>query len=182
MIGQTLDDSPGEAFDKVAKMLGLPYPGGPEVDKRAINGNPKAFKFPRPLCDKPGCDFSFSGIKTAARNFIQNSKFTIEDICASFQASVVDCMVNRLRNAMKDPRVISTAPKTLVVAGGVSKNAAIREALQKLSDENGMTFAAPPLNLCTDNGAMIAWAGIENYRQGNVLTEPFAPRPRWPLA
>lgn len=186
LIGQTLDDSAGEAFDKIAKMLGLGYPGGPVVDKRASLGNPKAFNFPRPLCDKPGCDFSFSGIKTAARTFLEKvsapySDEFINDFCASFQAAVVDCIVNRLNNAMHDERVISVAPKTLVVAGGVAKNSAIRASMEKLAAEKNMQFAAPPMNLCTDNGAMIAWAGLENYRLGKIVKEPVAPRPRWPL-
>ena len=187
LIGQTLDDSAGEAFDKVSKMLGLGYPGGPIVDKRAQNGNPRAFAFPRPLCDKPGCNFSFSGIKTAARTFLNKatqplSDEYINDFCASFQASVVDCIINRLTNALRDARVLDASPKTLVVAGGVAKNSAIRAAMEKLAQKNKMLFAAPPLNLCTDNGAMIAWAGLENYRVGNIVTEPIAPRPRWPLA
>lgn len=186
LIGQTLDDSAGEAFDKIAKMLGLGYPGGPIVDKKAKLGNPKAFNFPRPLCDKPGCNFSFSGIKTAARTFLERSPSPyseefINDFCASFQASVVDCIINRLTNAVKDERVKKTNPKTLVVAGGVAKNSAIRSAMEQLAKENNMLFAAPPMNLCTDNGAMIAWAGIENFRLGRVVIGPIAPRPRWPL-
>lgn len=186
MIGQTLDDSAGEAFDKVAKMLGLGYPGGPVVDKRAGLGNPKAFDFPRPLCDKPGCDFSFSGIKTAARTFLDKNPAPhtdefINDFCASFQASVVDCIINRLNHAFDDPRVQAAAPKTLVVAGGVAKNSAIRNAMEELANKKGIVFAAPPMSLCTDNGAMIAWAGLENYRIGKVVKEPVAPRPRWPL-
>ncbi len=186
LIGQTLDDSAGEAFDKVSKMLNLGYPGGPVVDNRAKSGNPAAFKFPRPLCDKPGCDFSFSGIKTAARTFLEknpepHSDEFINDFCASFQASVVDCIINRLGNAMRDARVVNAAPKTLVVAGGVAKNSAIRAAMEKLSAAHGMVFAAPPMNLCTDNGAMIAWAGLENYVVGRIVKEPVAPRPRWPL-
>ena len=186
MIGQTLDDSAGEAFDKVAKMLGLGYPGGPVVDKRAAMGNPRAFNFPRPLCDKPGCDFSFSGIKTAARTFLsrETSPYSdefINDFCASFQASVVDCIINRLENAFGDARVITANPRTLVVAGGVAKNSAVRSAMEKLATKHNVMFAAPPMNLCTDNGAMIAWAGIENYRLGRVVTTPIAPRPRWPL-
>lgn len=187
LIGQTLDDSAGEAFDKVAKMLGLGYPGGPIVDKRAQLGNPHAFDFPRPLCNQPGCDFSFSGIKTAARAFLDktdeskcNDEF-INDFCASFQASVVDCIINRLSHAFADKRVINAAPKTLVVAGGVAKNSAIRAAMEKLATQHNIVFAAPPMNLCTDNGAMIAWAGIENYNIGNIVREPVAPRPRWPL-
>ena len=186
MIGQTLDDSAGEAFDKVSKMLGLGYPGGPVVDKRASMGNPRAFSFPRPLTDKPGCDFSFSGIKTAARTFLSKyatpySDEFINDFCASFQASVVDCITNRLGNAMKSQIVRNAAPKTLVVAGGVAKNSAIRGAMETLAKQHNMIFAAPPMNLCTDNGAMIAWAGIENYRIGNIVRGPVAPRPRWPL-
>ncbi|MCQ2571528.1 MAG: tRNA (adenosine(37)-N6)-threonylcarbamoyltransferase complex transferase subunit TsaD [Alphaproteobacteria bacterium] len=187
LIGQTLDDSAGEAFDKVAKMLGLGYPGGPIVDKRAQLGNVKRFHFPRPLCDKPGCDFSFSGIKTAARMLLDKTPQTdineefINDFCASFQQSVVDCITNRLTNALKDVRVRKAAPKTMVVAGGVAKNSAIRSAMEELAKQSNMLFAAPPMNLCTDNGAMIAWAGIENYRVGNIVHEPVAPRPRWPL-
>ena len=185
-IGQTLDDSAGEAFDKVAKMLNLGYPGGPVVDKRATNGNPTRFKFPRPLCDKPGCDFSFSGIKTAARTFLDKNPAPhddafINDFCASFQASVVDCIVNRLTHALADSRVRAANPKTLVVAGGVAKNSAIRNAMEQLAGANGMVFAAPPLSLCTDNGAMIAWAGLENYCVGRIVRGPVAPRPRWPL-
>ena len=186
LIGQTLDDSAGEAFDKVAKMLGLGYPGGPIVDKCAKLGNPTAFEFPRPLCDKPGCDFSFSGIKTAARTFLAKipapySEKVINDFCASFQASVVDCIINRLNHAMHDDRVLTAQPKTLVVAGGVAKNSAIRSAMEQLAGRYNMQFAAPPMSLCTDNGAMIAWAGLENYKLGKVLTKPIAPRPRWPL-
>lgn len=187
LIGQTLDDSAGEAFDKVAKMLGLGYPGGPIVDKRAALGNPHAFDFPRPLCDKPGCDFSFSGIKTAARILLDKTDESartdefINDFCASFQSSVVDCIINRLNHAFADSRVRDAAPKTLVVAGGVAKNSAIRAAMEDLAKKHNIVFAAPPMNLCTDNGAMIAWAGIENYLVGNVVREPVAPRPRWPL-
>ena len=187
LIGQTLDDSAGEAFDKIAKMLELGYPGGPIVDKRAQIGDSKRFHFPRPLCDKPGCDFSFSGIKTAARMLLDKTpqsdideKF-INDFCASFQSSVVDCLTNRLTNSLNDKRVKKSNPKTLVVAGGVAKNSAVRAALENLANKSGMLFAAPPMNLCTDNGAMIAWAGIENYKIGNIVCEPVAPRPRWPL-
>ena len=186
IIGQTLDDSAGEAFDKVSKMLGLGYPGGPIVDERSKFGDKTAFKFPRPLCDKPGCDFSFSGIKTAVRTQIMKSQQLktdnfINDVCASFQAAVVDCIINRLQNALRDERVINAAPKTIVVAGGVAKNSEIRAAMERLAHDAGMEFAAPPLNLCTDNGAMIAWAGIENYLDGRIVREPIAPRPRWPL-
>ena len=187
LIGQTLDDSAGEAFDKIAKMLGLGYPGGPIVDNRAKLGNAKRFRFPRPLCDKPGCDFSFSGIKTAARMLLDKTPLNsideefINDFCASFQMSVVDCITNRLTNALHDERVKSVNPKILVVAGGVAKNSAIRNAMENLANKFNMQFAAPPMNLCTDNGAMIAWAGIENYNIDNTVKKPIAPRPRWPL-
>ena len=186
MIGQTIDDSAGEAFDKIAKMLGLGYPGGPIIDKRAKLGDAARFHFPRPLCNTPGCDFSFSGIKTAARMMLDKNTEPIDDtfindFCASFQAAVVDCIVNRLEHALGTDAVKHAMPKTLVVAGGVAKNSAIRAAMEKLAAENDMFFAAPPMSLCTDNGAMIAWAGIENWRVGKIVTEPVAPRPRWPL-
>lgn len=187
LIGQTLDDSAGEAFDKTSKMLGLGYPGGPIVDKRAQSGNSKRFHFPRPLCDKPGYDFSFSGIKTAARMLLDKTsqgdidEQFINDFCASFQVAVVDCITNRLSNALHDERVVKAQPKTMVVAGGVAKNSAIRKAMEELANKSDMLFAAPPMALCTDNGAMIAWAGLENYRVGNIVKEPIAPRPRWPL-
>ena len=187
LIGQTLDDSAGEAFDKISKMLGLGYPGGPIVDNRAKTGDTKRFHFPRPLCDKPGCDFSFSGIKTAARMLLDKTpseaidETFINDFCASFQQAVVDCITNRLTNALSDKRVKQVSPKTLVVAGGVAKNSAIRAAMEALANKSNMLFAAPPMKLCTDNGAMIAWAGLENYKIGKIVHEPIAPRPRWPL-
>ncbi|MDR1826534.1 MAG: tRNA (adenosine(37)-N6)-threonylcarbamoyltransferase complex transferase subunit TsaD [Rickettsiales bacterium] len=204
LIGETLDDSAGEAFDKVAKMLGLGYPGGPIVEKTAIGGDPKAFDFPRPLCDKKNSDFSFSGIKTAARTFLERhgkssppsegcpegAGWSVPDFCASFQQSIIDVMINRLTNAINESRIPNPESRipnpesripTLVVAGGVAANKAIRTALEKLAEDLNMKFAAPPLKLCTDNGAMIAWAGIENFIKGNITKEPFAPRPRWPL-
>jgi N6-L-threonylcarbamoyladenine synthase len=198
LIGQTLDDSAGEAFDKVAKMLGLGYPGGPAVDARSAAGNPARFKFPRPLCDKPGCDFSFSGIKTAARTILEKhfpcapaganaaagqkpDDDFINDFCAGFQAAATDCITNRLANALRDDRVCAAAPKTIVVAGGVAKNSAIRAAIRAMAMEYGMESSAPPMDLCTDNGAMIAWAGLENYLLDRVVRTPVAPRPRWPL-
>ena len=132
-------------------------------------------------------DFSFSGIKTAARVFLDRTDESkrdeefINDFCASFQSAVVDSIINRLTHAFADKRVRDAAPKTLVVAGGVAKNSAIRAAMEKLAHKHNVVFAAPPMNLCTDNGAMIAWAGLENYRIGNIVREPVAPRPRWPL-
>ena len=181
LIGQTLDDSAGEAFDKVGKMLGLSYPGGPEVDKRANKGQ-NIFNFPKPLCDKSSCDFSFSGIKTSVRTLLSNIKQPykedfINNVCSSFQETVVDCIVNRLTHALEKVKDV----KYLVLAGGVAKNSAIRDNVQNLAEKYNLEFIAPPLNLCTDNGAMIAWAGIENFLKGNIIKEPFQPRPRWPL-
>jgi len=183
IIGQTIDDAIGEAFDKVAKMLGLPYPGGPEIDRLAKLGDPQAYNFPRPLCDKPGCDFSFSGIKTSARMTLNKiarplTESETYDFCASFQAAATDCVINRLRNAF----AIGLPVTALVVAGGVAKNSMLREVLPALAAEYGVKFAAPRLDLCTDNGVMIAWAGIENFKAGNIAPSDFAPKPRWPLA
>jgi N6-L-threonylcarbamoyladenine synthase len=178
LLGETLDDSAGEAFDKVSKMLNLGYPGGPIVEKYAATGNPKAFDFPRPLCNQSNCDFSFSGIKTAARTILdKHADANKNDFCASFQQSVIDVIINRLGHAIARASSI----KTLVAAGGVASNMAIRAAMEQTAAAHGMRFAAPPLSLCTDNGAMIAWAGIQNYLIGNVVCEPVAPRPRWPL-
>ena len=181
LIGTTIDDAAGECFDKVAKMLGLGYPGGPAVDAAAQNGDATKYKFPRPLCDRPGADFSFSGMKTAARTIITNhqSQINNHDFCASFQSAVVDVIINRLTNAIEMTR--DKNPTALVVAGGVAKNSGIRTALQELAHASGLKYVAPPLELCTDNGAMIAWAGIENYKIGRVVDTPVTPRPRWPL-
>ena len=178
LLGRTLDDSAGEAFDKVAKMLDLGYPGGPAVEKAALTGDPSKFRFPRPLCNQKNSDFSFSGLKTAARTFAAKTpNINKNDLCAGFQAAVVDVITNRLGNAIK----MRPDVKTLVAAGGVAANKAIRDALLTLAHEHEMEFVAPPMNLCTDNGIMIAWAGIENYNMGNIATESVAPRPRWPL-
>ena len=179
LLGETLDDSAGEAFDKAAKMLGLGYPGGPAIEEHAIGGDPSAYQFPRPLCNQDNCNFSFSGIKTAARTILNKEaeQINIKNFCASFQQSVIDCIINRLSNAIACTPEI----KTLVIAGGVAANLAIRSAMEKLATDNDMKFAAPELKLCTDNGVMAAWAGIENYKIGNIMTEPVAPRPRWPL-
>jgi N6-L-threonylcarbamoyladenine synthase len=181
-LGTTVDDAVGEAFDKGAKMLGLPYPGGPEVERRAKNGDAKRFDLPRPLKGRPGCDFSFSGLKTALRQAIESlppgrlSERDIADACAALQAAITEVMVDRTKNAIREFR-----GKTLVVAGGVAANAALREALTGLATDHGLAFVAPPLRLCTDNGAMIAWAGLERFRLGMSDRLDFAPMPRWPL-
>ncbi len=176
-IATTIDDALGEAFDKTAKLLGLPYPGGPAVEKAARDGDPKAFTFPRPLSGRDTLDMSFSGLKTAVRNTaMQTSDPNISDICASFQAAVGDVLVDRLERAMDN----FGPPSALVVAGGVAANAYLRDRLEAVARTRAWRWIAPPAALCTDNAAMIAWAGLERLRAG--LVEPDAGiRPRWPL-
>jgi N6-L-threonylcarbamoyladenine synthase len=184
-LGTTLDDAIGEAFDKVAKMLGLPYPGGPQVEKQAAQGDPQRFEFPRPMLRRPNADFSLSGLKTAVRIEVDRlrrpNRTDIQDICASFQAAIVDVVIDRARMALRLFREQAGAPRGLVVAGGVAANGPLRAALARFAVESGLRLALPPLNLCTDNGAMIAWAGIERLRLGLTDGMDFAPRPRWPL-
>jgi N6-L-threonylcarbamoyladenine synthase len=184
-LGTTVDDAVGEAFDKGAKMLGLPYPGGPEVERRAMAGDPKRFHLPRPMKGRPGCDFSFSGLKTALRTAIATlprpDERDVADACAALQAAITETMVDRTKNAIAAFRAAHPDGTTMVVAGGVAANATLRGALSALAAENGLAFLAPPQRLCTDNGAMIAWAGIERLRLGLTDGLDFAPRPRWPL-
>jgi len=184
-LGTTVDDAVGEAFDKGAKMLGLPYPGGPEVERCAKDGDARRFDLPRPMKGRPGCDFSFSGLKTALRTAISAlPKLTERDVadgCAALQAAITETMIDRTKNAIAAFRAVHPMGKTLVVAGGVAANQTLRAALAKLAADNGLAFLAPPQRLCTDNGAMIAWAGLERLRLGLVDGLDFAPRPRWPL-
>jgi N6-L-threonylcarbamoyladenine synthase len=184
-IGTTIDDAIGEAFDKVAKMLGLPYPGGPEVEKRALLGNPEQFAFPRPMQGRQDPNFSLSGLKTAVR--IEAEKIApltgtdIHNLCASFQAAVVDVVADRMKMALRVVRADFSEPTAIVIAGGVAANLAMRGALQRLASQNGLALVAPPIALCTDNGAMIAWAGIERLRLGLIDGLDTPPRARWPL-
>ncbi|MBZ4022018.1 tRNA (adenosine(37)-N6)-threonylcarbamoyltransferase complex transferase subunit TsaD [Rhodobacter sp. TJ_12] len=188
-LGGTIDDAPGEAFDKTAKLLGLPQPGGPVVEAEAKKGNAKAFAFPRPLLDRPGCDMSFSGLKTAllrARDAEVAAhgglyRQTRADLCASFQQAVADVLAEKTRRALMT--YLAEAPKTpaLAVAGGVAANQTIRAKLENVCAEMGVRFTAPPLKLCTDNAAMIAYAGIERFRAGLATEADLVPRPRWPL-
>ncbi|HEX2553541.1 MAG TPA: tRNA (adenosine(37)-N6)-threonylcarbamoyltransferase complex transferase subunit TsaD [Microvirga sp.] len=184
-IGTTIDDAIGEAFDKVAKLLGLPYPGGPHVEQEAARGDPERFALPRPLQGRPVPDFSLSGLKTALRIEAERiaplTPSDVADLCASFQAAVVDVVVDRTRVGLRAFRDRAGHPSALVVAGGVAANRALRGALQRLAVESGLRLVAPPLDLCGDNGAMIAWAGLERLRLGLVddLTAPA--RARWPL-
>ena len=173
-LATTIDDAAGEAFDKTAKLLGLGFPGGPAVEKAAAQGNARAVPLPRPLLGSTEPHFSFAGLKSAVARVV--GQYSAEDIAASFQQAVVDCLLDRTRRALQS--VDATA---LVVAGGVAANTRVRAALQGLAAEHGLRFVAPPLWLCTDNAAMIAWAGAERFAAG--LTDPldFPARPRWPL-
>jgi N6-L-threonylcarbamoyladenine synthase len=183
-LGTTLDDAAGEAFDKVAKLLGLPWPGGPALERLAASGDPRRYAFPRPLMGRAGCDFSFSGLKTAVAQEVARhpagalAGMVAADICASFQRAVADVLADRAVNAM---RMLGEQANLLVVAGGVAANLTIRAALEQAAATNGYRLAAPPPRLCTDNAVMVAWAGIERLRLGSAGTLNFAPRPRWPL-
>ncbi len=184
-LGGTLDDAIGEAFDKTAKLLGLGYPGGPLVEKEAARGDAARFALPRPMSGRRDADFSLSGLKTALRLEAEKiaplSDQDVADLCASFQQAVVDVVKDRLRSGLRMFRVRVGAPSALVCAGGVAANQAIRKALHRVAFEIGAELVAPPPALCTDNGAMIAWAGAERLALG--LTDPLnvAPRARWPL-
>ena len=188
-LGGTIDDAPGEAFDKTAKLLGLPQPGGPEVERAAKDGDPARFAFPRPLLDRPGCDMSFSGLKTAllrARDAVVTEKRGLAvqdraDLCAGFQAAVADVLSEKSRRAIAEYLALHPAEPVLAVAGGVAANATIRAGLETVCAHAGLRFTAPPLALCTDNAAMIAWAGIERFRLGLFDGMDLAARPRWPL-
>lgn len=182
----TIDDALGEAFDKTAKLLDLPYPGGPSVEKMALSGDPKRFKLPIPLKGEERPDFSFSGLKTALRRQATSvgelSNQDISDLCASFQNAVVKSLEDRVsRSLLRYRNEISTGPATLVVAGGVAANSNIRIMLGSLCAAHDFTFLAPPHELCTDNAAMIAWAGLEHFSAGAKSDMHALPRPRWPL-
>ncbi|MDQ6437784.1 tRNA (adenosine(37)-N6)-threonylcarbamoyltransferase complex transferase subunit TsaD [Mesorhizobium sp. LHD-90] len=185
----TIDDALGEAFDKTAKMLGLPYPGGPNVEKAAEDGDASRFAFPRPMKGEARPDFSFSGLKTAVRQaataIAPLSERDVADICASFQAAVTDALADRVGRAVARFRAEypDVAAPALVVAGGVAANQTVRQALLSLCADHGFGFVAPPLALCTDNAAMIAWAGIERLRADLAGEDAmdFVPRSRWPL-
>lgn len=188
-LGGTIDDAPGEAFDKTAKLLGLGQPGGPLVEVAARKGDPRRFAFPRPLLDRPGCDMSFSGLKTAllrARDGLVAAQGGLTepdraDLCAGFQAAVAAVLAEKSRRAIEVYLAENPDAPAFAVAGGVAANQAIGAALADLCDRAGLRFLAPPLSLCTDNAAMIAWAGIELFQLGRRDDMTLAARPRWPL-
>ncbi|NIZ11775.1 tRNA (adenosine(37)-N6)-threonylcarbamoyltransferase complex transferase subunit TsaD [Phaeobacter sp. HF9A] len=188
-LGGTIDDAPGEAFDKTARLLGLPQPGGPSVQAEAELGDAKRFRFPRPLLDRPDCNLSFSGLKTALmrmRDQIVAEKGGLTrqdraDLCAGFQAAIVDTLVEKTRRALLLYLAEKPARPSLAVAGGVAANTAIRSGLMTLCAQLETDFVAPPLSLCTDNAAMIAYAGLERFRSGARDGMELMARPRWPL-
>ncbi|MCH7929836.1 MAG: tRNA (adenosine(37)-N6)-threonylcarbamoyltransferase complex transferase subunit TsaD [Proteobacteria bacterium] len=184
-LGTTIDDAVGEAFDKTAKLLGLGYPGGPAVERAARAGEPERFALPRPLKGRKGCDFSFSGLKTAVRRAVEAlpalTDRDVADLCAGFQAAVADVLADRTANAIAAFRKRFPNGDTLVVAGGVAANAALRARLSEVAADRDLRLVAPPPRLCTDNAAMIAWAGIERLRLGLIDGLDASPRARWPL-
>ena len=181
-LGTTLDDAVGEAFDKAAKLLGLGYPGGPALERAAALGDAGAVPLPRPLLGRPGCDFSFAGLKTAvARAFARQPRPRAVDLAASFQAAVADILADRSRHAIAIARQLSPGLTHLVLAGGVAANQALRARLQQVAVGQGLAFVVPPAALCTDNAAMVAWAGLERLALGLVDSLGAPARARWPL-
>lgn len=189
-LGGTIDDAPGEAFDKTAKLLGLPQPGGPAVEAEAVSGDAERFAFPRPLLDRPGCDLSFSGLKTAllrARDGLIASQGGLHrqdraDLCAGFQAAVGDVLAEKARRALAlSSELLGCDVPAFAVAGGVAANRTLRAGLEAVAAKAGTHFVAPPLKLCTDNAAMIAWAGLEAFASGARDDMGLSARPRWPL-
>ncbi|MDR1289072.1 MAG: tRNA (adenosine(37)-N6)-threonylcarbamoyltransferase complex transferase subunit TsaD [Holosporales bacterium] len=183
ILGQTLDDAAGEAFDKVAKMLGLEYPGGPAIEKVALKGDESRFRYTIPMQRRAGCDVSFSGIKTASRSHISKIEILSDqdkaDLAASFQRTVIEHLTNKLWRAYQ---MSKSKPRNFILAGGVAANQALRSAIMKICDREGINFFAPPLGLCSDNAAMIGWVAIERLKAGfppSPLTAKT--RPRWPI-
>jgi N6-L-threonylcarbamoyladenine synthase len=184
-LGTTLDDAIGEAYDKTAKLLGLSYPGGPEVESRADRGRPSRFHLPRPMVGRAEPNFSLSGLKTALRLEAERiaplSEDDVYDLCAGFQAAVVDVVIDRVKTGLARFVERFGRPSALVAAGGVASNRAVRAGLQRVAESAGVLMIAPPLNLCTDNGAIIAWAGCERLALDMTDTLEASPRARWPL-
>ena len=188
-LGGTIDDAPGEAFDKTARLLGLEQPGGPSIEREAINGDFKRFDFPRPLLNRDDCDMSFSGLKTAVSRSLEDLdkqqgglyERDVKDFCAGFQAAISDVLVGKSKRAITEARKRSSALKTFAIVGGVAANEKIRQNLSSVCNDLEIDFIAPPLELCTDNAAMIAYAAGELYDLGQEDDYSLAPRARWPL-
>ncbi|WP_339048535.1 tRNA (adenosine(37)-N6)-threonylcarbamoyltransferase complex transferase subunit TsaD [Candidatus Mesenet endosymbiont of Phosphuga atrata] len=181
-LGTTLDDSLGETFDKVARVLGLQYPGGPIVESKALKGDGKKFNFPRALKKRPGCDFSFSGIKTSVRNLVHKIEINEEnvcDICASFQECISDILIDRINNACS--MLESLKIQNFVVTGGVAANNFLRSRIEECALQNNLNIFFPPNNLCTDNAVMVGWAGIERLQKNFINSLDFPPKAKWPL-
>ena len=185
LLGQSIDDALGEAFDKTGRLLGLGYPGGPAIEKIAINGDPLRFIFPHPLKGRNNCDFSFSGLKTAVRQTAEKlsplSFKDKEDIAASFQYTICKIIEERLKNAIQEYLIYHPNAKRLAASGGVASNSMIRKTLQNIANKNNFNLFIPEPKLCTDNGAMIAWAGVEHRLLGHTSDYSFDVRARWPL-
>lgn len=183
-LGTTIDDAVGEAFDKTAKMLGLGFPGGPAVERAALAGDPGRFRLPRPMAGTAGYDFSFSGLKSAVRRHVEVTELSeraVADLAASFQRAAVEALISRTEAALAGPEVRDEGVGTLVVAGGVAANAELAEALRLLADRFGVKLVVPPPALCTDNAAMVAWAGLERLALGLEDRLDVPARARWPL-
>ena len=185
-LSSTLDDAAGETFDKAAKILDIGFPGGPMIEKMAMSGDPKSYQLPRPMYKSKNPNFSFSGLKTAFNQTVLKNTLTknnISNLSASIQKAISDCLVDRTRVALDQFKMMinKNSNVQLVVAGGVASNKYIRNELEKLAFISNTKFHAPPINLCTDNGAMIAWAGYEKYIYEGETNLNFKPRPRWPL-
>lgn len=186
LIGSTQDDAVGEAFDKVAKMLDLGFPGGPAVEQKALKGNAKKYIFPKPMCDRSGCDMSFSGLKTSVRNLIIKNKDNINeelisDICASFQHTILQILEYKIDEAISE-YLKQFKVKNIVISGGVAANKYLITNLERSLKDKGFTLISPPGKLCTDNAAMIAWAGLEHFSKTSKNFIDFCPRSNWPLS
>lgn len=185
ILGNTIDDAAGEAFDKVAKMLGLPYPGGPAIEKLALQGNERFFNFPKPMLNRTGCDFSFSGLKTAVRNILLKQKVIDEqvkaNICASFQYTMVEIFYHKIMRALNTFHSIHPKTQNIVIAGGVGANQYIKNKLTEKLAIFGYKLDSPPASLCTDNALMIAFVALQRLKIGNYSSIVFAPLSKWPI-